>query len=194
MKKGFFLFFLLILIVSLFTACAGDKNLEMRQRKSISDLSPSPQASEQTKQEILKSMIVQRGSDGIREGFENDSLDKLKSYGIVLDMRDLLWLATRSGAGIDAEGEKKVIAKFPVVAESEESLSGDGKLWFNHTVNSKNCWIRLNYKAYFPAQGVNVWGHKDLILYIDPDSAHDAFLGVQDPQDQTLWTVFRLQD
>jgi hypothetical protein len=183
MKKRFLLSFLLILVVS-FIGCI-DKNPETKQRKPAFDLSPAPQASGQAKQEIVKSMIVQRGHDGIRDGFKNDSLDKLKSYGIVLDMKNLLWLATRGAAGIEAEGEKKAVAEFSVIAESEESLAGD-------TVNSDNCWIRLNYEAYFPDQGVNVWEHKDLIIYIDPDNADDAFLGVQDPQEQMLWTVFRL--
>lgn len=193
MKKILSLFLILTLSLFLLTACC--------KTQDTINTSNRPPTSQQTtavvtqvKQEILNQVIVQRGKDSLRVGFQNDSSDKLRTlgiYGLVSDVENLLWIASRGSADIDPEGEK-IITELPVIQESSKSTVNGGDILFYDDVKSKNVWIRLNYKPFIPSQGTNIWGHKDLIVYLDPDNHNNAFLGIENAQKQNTWNMILL--
>jgi len=199
MKKILSLFLVLTFALTLVTGCSRTQNTSNTSGKpSVSTSGASTSSTEnatQVEQEILNYVIVQRGQDDVRVVFQNDSSDKLRtlrSYGLISDVENLLWIASRGGAGIDSEGEKKMLTELPVIQESYKSNIGNGKIRFDNAVDSKNVWIRLNYQPFKPGQGMNVWGHKDLIVYIDTENHDNAFLGIQDDQDQNVWKIILL--
>ena len=198
MRKILSLFLMLPLVLILVTACNETPN----PSNTLENLSVSVPESSQTtdhiipEQETLNYLIVQRGQDGLCVGLKNDVSDKLRtlgSYGLVSDVENLLWIAPRGGAGIDSKDEEKSAMELPVIKESDKSAPQDENImWFYDGISSKNVWIRFNYQPFIPGQGMNVLGHKDLIVYIDPDNDDNAFLGIQDPQNQNDWNIYLL--
>ncbi|WP_273483166.1 hypothetical protein [Desulforamulus ruminis] len=200
MKKTCALFLVLIFTLTSVTACSKRPNTS-----SISDKPPvsspeAPASSQSTEditheRSILNDVVVQRGRDGLCVGLKNDPSDRLRTienYALVSDIERLLFLASRSGAGIHSETEKRKITKLPVIQESENTTPPNEEMWFYQGVSSKNVWMRLNYQPFIPGQGMNVWGHKDLIVYIDPDNNDNAFLGIQDASNENAWNIILL--
>lgn len=184
---------LMLILISTLIACSKTQNtLTASDKPSVPNQTSGNVT--QIKKEILNYVIFQRGRDGLCVGLKNDSSDylrNLRNYGLVSDVERLLWMASRS-VFTDSEGEKKRITELPVIEESNKSIPQDKNMWFYDGVSSKSVWIRLNYQPFIPGQGMNVWGHKDLIVYIDPDNDDNAFLGIQDPQNQNVWDIHLL--
>ncbi|WP_238446348.1 hypothetical protein [Desulforamulus ruminis] len=129
MKKTCALFLVLIFTLTSVTACSKRPNTS-----SISDKPPvsspeAPASSQSTEditheRSILNDVVVQRGRDGLCVGLKNDPSDRLRTienYALVSDIERLLFLASRSGAGIHSETEKRKITKLPVIQESENT-------------------------------------------------------------------------
>ena len=200
MKKISSIGSILVLTLTLSTACstAAKSNIATSPEnppESLSELSRSLGDLSQDRP-ALESIIYQRGWDKLWlcVGINNDASDKLRtlaSYGLVSDIEQILWMVSRSEF-TDTESEKKSAAELPVIKESELNLPHDETMLFYDHTGSKHSWIRLNYKPYIPGQGMNAWAHKDLIIYIDPDCEDNAFLGVQDPQNDNLWEIHAL--
>ncbi|HML37988.1 MAG TPA: hypothetical protein PKA19_11310 [Bacillota bacterium] len=142
--------------------------------------------------ETLDAVLMQRGTDKLRTGLKNDSADILNSYGIVRNVEELLWIAPRGGAGIEADGTEKNISDLPAIKESEAALTDNPTDWYSLEVDTDNLWIRLIYDPYKPAPGVNSMAHKDIMVYLDNDNNSNAYLGIQNPDDETQWTVISL--
>lgn len=200
MKKISSIGLILALTLTLNTACstAAKSNIANSPEtppESLSGLSRSLGDLPQDRP-ALESIIYQRGWDKLWlcVGINNDASDKLRTlgrYGLVSDIEQILWMVSRSEF-TDSESEKKSAAELPVIKESELNLPHDETMLFYDHTGSKHSWIRLNYKPYILSQGMNTWAHKDLIIYIDPDCETNAFLGVQDPQNDNLWEIHAL--
>lgn len=173
-------------IITLFVVVACTRSSEANQSTAHSGIPQAAAESEQhqnavapTEGKILIRIIVQK--DGHRFSLENSSLRK--SNGLVSDVQDLLWIAYRGGAGIDpAKAEERNTKDLEIVQESNESIVTE------HT------WIRLFYQPYKPPQGMNDFGHQDIMVYSDPQNLHDAYLAIQDPDDQLKWKVFPIPE
>ncbi|MCB8818085.1 hypothetical protein [Desulfosporosinus shakirovi] len=200
MKKILSLFLMMVFTLTLLTACSKTQNTLNTTGEtplSSSDASAPVQSTENAthEQKILNYIIVQRGRDGVRVVLQNDSSDKLKTfghYGIVSDVENLLWIASRGGGGLDSETEEKKVTELPVIQESNKTTGINRDIWFEDTGGNKDVWIRLNYEPFTPDQGMNGWEHKDLIVYIDPNNHDNGFLGIQDAQDQNVWRIILL--
>lgn len=200
MKKISSIGLILVLTLTLSTACStatkpNTVNSPETLPESLPGLSRSLEDLPQDRP-VLESIIYQRGWDKLWlcVGINNDASDKLRtlgSYGLISDIEQILWMVSRSEF-TDTESEKKSAAELPVIKESELNLPHDETMLFYDHTGSKHSWIRLNYKPYIPGQGMNTWAHKDLIIYIDPDCESNAFLGVQDPQNDNLWEIHAL--
>jgi hypothetical protein len=136
---------------------------------------PSNPHSQTPAEKKLTQIIVKRGNDV----FPFNPLT-LKESGIILDIRDLLWVALRGGAGIQPE-VKQVESK-----ELDKDLKNGDKM------KDVFCSVRLIYEPYRPKQGINDLAHKDLIIYINPDNVNDAYFGIQNPDNQTKWDLYYL--
>ncbi|SHN84836.1 hypothetical protein [Desulfitobacterium chlororespirans] len=199
-KKILSIGLILVLTLTLNTACSptpkpSTVNSSETPPESLPGLSRSLGDLLQ-EQPALESIIYQRGWDKLWlcVGINNDASDKLRtlgSYGLISDIEQILWMVSRSEF-TDTESEKKSAAELPVIKESELNLPHDETMLFYDHTGSKHSWIRLNYKPYIPGQGMKAWTHKDLIIYIDPDCEANAFLGVQDPQNDNLWEIHAL--
>lgn len=114
-------------------------------------------------------IVVQRGQDR----YSLRTQPGLNPYGLVTDIQHIRWIAIRGGAGIEPI-EKEVLD--PV----RESVTG------------KQVWVRFYYEPYKPEQGMNDRGHKDIVVYTDPENVADAILGIQNPDHQERWDMFVL--
>lgn len=185
MKKIHSVFFgviFLIVIAPTITACStrneetnknganpGIVHVKEETRQALEEFS-------QSEQRILNQIVIQQGGNR----FVLQNLSSKKPLGLVSDIENLLWIAPRGGAGIEPEVEERKATNLKIIQESNES-----------TV-SKNTWVRLYYQPYKPVQGMNYIGHKDIIVYIDPDNNKNAYLGIQNPDNQTEWNLFLL--
>lgn len=178
----------MILSTTLLTGCTKDQdtlNTHEKNPTPASDVSLSDQNNiddSEIPSDILNYIIIKQ--DNLHEVYQNDSSDSLRNngnYGLVADIEDLMWIASRGLLGLDKQ-EEKSINELPVI---QESFRSD----FGKDVKSKNVWIRLNYEPYVPEQGMNVIAHKDLIVYLDPQNQDNAFLGIQNVQDLNTWTI-----
>lgn len=177
-----FVFLLLVIgIVLLVNRCRAGQSAAPKAKTASS--AAAVQTAAQAKTGKLNTITVQRGKDA-REKFQNDSSDVLhtaSSYGIVGDAENLLWISSRGGAGIESSSVKEDASKLPVVQESEKD-----------SPTSDSVWVRLSYDAYTPPEGENTWGHKDIMVFVDTGNAQDAVLAIQDPKEQTKWSVVSL--
>jgi len=176
---------MILFILTITTAaCAitnGKNKVESKGDSAQITAQASSQIQAQTQAPTKKKLIqavVKRGSDV----FSYDDPLKLKGLGIRSDIQDLLWVAPRGGAGIKPE-VKQVEAK-----ELDRVLKNGDKM------KDAFCLVRLIYEPYRPGQGMNDLAHKDLIIYTDPGNVNDAYLGVQNPDNQTKWDLYRLPD
>lgn len=186
MRKRWLLYVIIPIFTITIPACAiNSKNkaenlsvpLQTTSQISQQIQAPSnthPQAPAEKK---LTQIIVKRGSDV----FSFNPLT-LRESGIILDIRDLLWVAPRGGAGIQPE-IKQVELK-----ELNKNLKNEDK------IKDAFCSVRLIYEPYRPKQGMNDIAHKDLIIYINPDNVNDACFGIQHPDNQTKWDLYYLSD
>ena len=171
MKKYFWLAFFFSLCVFL-SGCAKQPPAPAAEKTPA--LSSEPQTQKAPKK-ILTQVIVQRGSDVF-------TLDHLQSEdaGIISDIQDLLWVAPRGGAGIQPEVIQAEPEELDRVLEKGEKMKETFYL------------VRLVYEPYRPGQGMNDLAHKSVIIFTDPEGANDACLGVQNPDRQTRWNLYRL--
>lgn len=147
-------------------------------------------------EEQLLRFAVQRGAgestSGLSAGEQNDPENPLEEQlNLLEDIRNLMWIAPRGGAGITGETVSAEANALPVVSESEMAVEQSEELWYKETASS-NTWIRLFYTAYMPEEGVNAWGHYDILLCVDTENSNDALLMIQDPQLESTWKVVRL--
>ncbi|MCL6449101.1 MAG: hypothetical protein K6U04_13305 [Armatimonadetes bacterium] len=151
--------------------------------KTTSQISQQIQAPSNTQTQAptekkLTQVIVKRGNDV----FSFDNPLGLRGLGIISDIQDLLWVAPRGGAGIQPEVEQVESKELDKVLENGDKMK------------DAFCSVRLIYEPYRPEQGMNDLAHKDLIIYTDPGNVNDACLGVQKPDNQTEWDLYRLPD
>ncbi|WP_156920643.1 hypothetical protein [Thermicanus aegyptius] len=102
--------------------------------------------------------------------------------GIVVDIQNLLWVAQRGGIGIELETEKM------------DSNELDQLLNVGATLKDRFYSVLLTFEPYKPKPGTNDFPHKDLLLFTDPNQVKDAYLGVQNPDHETEWKLYRLPD
>lgn len=126
----------------------------------------------------LIQVVVKRGNDV----FSFDAPFQFSGFGIVSDIQRLLWVASRGGAGIEPETRQVEWEELDKVLETGAEL------------RKPFCFVHLIYEPYQPMQGMNDTAHKDLIIYTDPGNANDAYLAVQNPDNQTRWSLYRLPD
>ncbi|NPV70783.1 MAG: hypothetical protein HPY55_09085 [Firmicutes bacterium] len=189
MKKEWLSAFLLSLFIVVTTltvsACstsnrAGKNAGNPDARQSVTPLSAETEQNPgetqpQQDKKTLHQIVVQRDNDR----FTLKVTPGQKPYGLVSDIQNLRWIALRGGLGIEniAEGHDHL----EIIRQSEKN-----------EVKSKGLWIRLYYETYKPEQGMNDFGHKDIIVYAAPRNPNDAFLGIQNTDDQTKWSLFSL--
>ena len=120
------------------------------------------------------------------------AVDKIPN--IVNDIDTLLWIVPRGGAGISDEGKSVLEKDNSIILESEGCLnqyqSSKNEDWYGNT-DGKNLWIRVINVPYFPEEGVNELGHKDIMIY---QEGKDAYFALQDPENLEMWTIWQLPD
>lgn len=179
---------LLFVILLILTITAAVYVMNNRKAKVESSINPSRQyahipqyvqAQTQTPAEKkLTQVIIKRGN----YVFSLDNPLRFSGLGIISDIQNLLWVAPRGGAGIQPEVEQVEPKELDKVLQSGDKM------------NDTFCLVRLIYEPYKPQQGMNELAHKDVIIYTNPDSVNDAYLGVQNPENQTRWDLYRLPD
>ncbi|CCQ97900.1 conserved exported hypothetical protein [[Clostridium] ultunense Esp] len=135
----------------------------------------------QQKESSIKKLIqvtVKRG----KEVFPFNDPSISDHMGIVVDIQNLLWVAQRGGIGIELETEKM------------ESNKLDQLLNVGATLKDPFYSVRLTFEPYKPEPGSNDLPHQDLLLFTNPNQVKDAYLGVQNPDHETEWMLYRLPD
>lgn len=96
---------------------------------------------------------------------------------LVRDVRDLMSLAARGGAGIVPEASERLpSAALPLASQQRQE-------GFTHL------WVRFEFApAAGPGDGPGA-GHGDVMLYVDIDNPADARLAVQDAADPEQWQM-----
>ena len=103
--------------------------------------------------------------------------EALSESRLVHDVRDLMWVADRGGAGIAAE-DSQLLPSSALPLASQQRQDG-----FTHL------WVRFEFSpAERPAEGQES-GHGDVMLYVDHENPADAWLAVQDVADPQLWLM-----
>jgi|GEM_PF-1460178 hypothetical protein len=185
MVKKNILFTLIILNALLCTGCSANNKTHATQPSSVGNgsitITPTMNDNDLNLQEKESEMLIQRNSDCFR--FQcND----LKHQGLIEDINNLLWIVPRGGAGITDVATENDSSELPIVALSNSILD---KELTSYTAEDNYTWIRLVYDTYIPPAGVNAVGHKDIVIYIQPDNPDDAIFAIQDPVENSKWNI-----
>ncbi|RUS48604.1 hypothetical protein [Cohnella sp. AR92] len=121
-------------------------------------------------------------ADGFTELFEIEDTSSSSFEPLLKTIGSVYFVAQRGGAGINESGEDRHIVKaseLPILSTSKEAQS-----------DLKSAYIRLECAPSIPEAGTNDMGHRDILLYQDPDRLDNAYLAVQNPENADVWTQF----
>lgn len=184
------LFIITIAAVSLIEGCAQSHNNHLITEINGEQMES---ATEETKENtvLYKSVMVCRKNEPDCFYFPSDTL--ASNYAETFE--DLMWIASRGGAGISGEDWLPDDNALTIIKLSDQIIQ-DTDIIKTDSVKLENdntqTWVRINYDSYIPASGVNEFPHKDVIMATAEDSGENAFIAIQNPKDLSTWKFIKL--